>query len=236
MRENALYNVDVIKLAIEDNFSLAEVAAIVEEAHREHLKVAAHAITTPSIQTAIDAGVDSIEHGNRITDAQLRQMRDKGIYLDLTPTFWRGLWSKIHEVIVWSPDAQAQQAAQEAAAVPRLADFVRRVLRSGVRYAVGSDMCWYYPGKTRGEASALTLTNLHAAGMPALELIRAATSSAAEMLGWQDRVGSLEPGHYADLIAVSGDPLADVTELQRVRFVMKGGQPIRNDLTPLAPY
>lgn len=97
-------------------------------------------------------------------------------------------------------------------------------------------MCWDYPGKTRGEASALTLTHLNAAGMPALELIRAATSSAADMLGWQDRVGSLKPGHYADLIAVSGDPLADVTELQRVRFVMKGGQLIRNDLTPLAPY
>ena len=90
---------------------------------------------------------------------------------------------------------------------------------------------WFYPGKTRGEASAATFVNLRAAGMPPLDVIRAITVNAAEMLGWQDRIGSIEPGKFADLVAVAGDPIADITEIERVRFVMKGGQVVRNDLT-----
>jgi imidazolonepropionase-like amidohydrolase len=74
------------------------------------------------------------------------------------------------------------------------------------------------------------LLNLRAAGVSAIDVIRAITVNAAEMLGWQDRVGSIEPGKFADLIAVAGDPLADITELERVRFVMKGGEVVRNDL------
>jgi imidazolonepropionase-like amidohydrolase len=74
---------------------------------------------------------------------------------------------------------------------------------------------------------------LHKAGVPALDVIRAVTSNAAEMLGWADRIGTIELGKFADLIAVSGDPVADVGELERVRFVMKGGQVVRNELTPL---
>jgi len=92
-------------------------------------------------------------------------------------------------------------------------------------------MCWFYPGKTRGQASAATFVNLRNAGMPALDLIRSITTNAAEMLGWQDRVGAIEPGKFADLIAVSGDPLAEITELERIRFVMKGGEVIRNDFS-----
>jgi imidazolonepropionase-like amidohydrolase len=90
-------------------------------------------------------------------------------------------------------------------------------------------MCWFYPGKTRGEASVATLLNLRQAGMPALDVIRAITTSAAEMLGWGDRVGAVEPGKFADLIAVAADPVADISQLERVRFVMKGGQVVRND-------
>jgi imidazolonepropionase-like amidohydrolase len=90
-------------------------------------------------------------------------------------------------------------------------------------------MCWFYPGKTRGQASTATFMNLRDAGMPALDVIRAITINAAEMLGWQDRIGAIEPGKFADLIAVAGDPITDTTELQRVRFVMKDGQMIRND-------
>jgi imidazolonepropionase-like amidohydrolase len=102
------------------------------------------------------------------------------------------------------------------------------VLKSGVKFAAGSDMCWFYPGKTRGEASTATFVNLRDAGMPALDVIRAITSNAAEMLGWQDRIGSIEPGKFADLIAVAGDPVVDITELERVRFVMKDGNVIKN--------
>lgn len=98
------------------------------------------------------------------------------------------------------------------------------------KFSAGSDMCWFFPGKTRGEASVDTLVSLHKAGMPSLDVIRAITTNAAELLGWQERVGDIEPGKFADLIAVRGNPVADITELERVRFVMKGGQVIRNDL------
>jgi imidazolonepropionase-like amidohydrolase len=107
---------------------------------------------------------------------------------------------------------------------------VQRVLKSGVKFAAGSDMCWFYPGKTRGQASAATLVKLRDAGMPPLDVIRAITINAAEMLGWQGHVGAAEPGAFADLVAVAGDPVADITELERVRFVMKDGQIVRNDL------
>ena len=85
-------------------------------------------------------------------------------------------------------------------------------------------MGWYYPGKTRGEATATMFSALRAGGLPPLDILRAVTTSAAEMIGWQDRVGSVEAGKFADLVAVAGDPLADVTELERVIFVMKGGK------------
>jgi imidazolonepropionase-like amidohydrolase len=92
-------------------------------------------------------------------------------------------------------------------------------------------MGWFYPGKTRGQASVSRFPVLHEAGMQPLDVIRAITTNAAEMLGWQDRVGAVEAGKFADLVAVAGDPIADITELERVRFVMKGGQVVRNDLT-----
>jgi imidazolonepropionase-like amidohydrolase len=91
-------------------------------------------------------------------------------------------------------------------------------------------MCWFYPGKTRGQATASRFPVLHEAGMPSLDVVRAITTNAAEMLGWQDRVGAVEPGKFADLVAVAGDPIADISELERVRFVMKDGQVVRNDL------
>ena len=233
VRQNVLQNVDVIKVTVEENVSLNELAAVVEEAHREHLKVAAHAVDTASIQTAIDARVDSIEHGNDITDEQLKQMRDKGIFFDLTPTFYGGFFLKIAEpTIVMSPASHAADVSAVARRDTRYQALVQRVLKSGVKFAGGSDMCWFYPGKTRGQASTAALTHLREAGMPALDAIRAITTNAAEMLGWADRIGSIEPGKFADLIAVSGDPLADITELQRVRFVMKGGQVVKNDLSP----
>jgi imidazolonepropionase-like amidohydrolase len=129
-----------------------------------------------------------------------------------------------------SADFRADNVASDERARQRAAALVQRVLRSGVKFAAGSDMCWFYPGKTRGQASASMFTALHRAGMPPLEIIRAVTTNAADMLGWQDRIGGVEPGKFADLIAVTGDPLADIGELERVRFVMKGGQVIRDDL------
>jgi imidazolonepropionase-like amidohydrolase len=230
VNENVFYDVDLIKVAIGEDISASEMTAIVDEAHRQHLKVAAHAFDTASIQTAIDGGVDSIEHGNGVTDEQLRTMRDKGIFLDLTPTFYDGFWSKIHETITVSAALRAADAAGDERRRQRAAALVQRVMKSGVKLAAGSDMCWFYPGKTRGQASATMFPALRKSGMPPLDILRAVTTSAAEMLGWQDRVGAVEPGKFADLVAVAGDPIADVTELERVRFVMKDGQVVRNDL------
>ena len=234
VRQNELQNVDLIKISADENLTVPELAAVVEEAHRQHLKVAVHAVDPVSIQTAIDAGADSIEHGNDATDEQLRQMRDKGIYFDLTPAFYGGGYLKIAEpVIVISPAARAERLGSAARGKQRYDQLVQRVLKSGVKFAAGSDMCWFYPGKTRGEASITALINLRAAGMSSLETIRAITTNAAEMLGWQDRIGAIEQGKFADLIAVAGDPISDITELERVRFVMKGGDVIRNSIAPL---
>jgi imidazolonepropionase-like amidohydrolase len=231
VRANVSYGVDLIKVAIEDDITQAEMNAIVDEAHRQHLEVAVHAFSVPSIQAAIDAGANSIEHGNGVTDEQLKQMRDKGIFFDLTPTFYGGRFTRILEAsIVMSPALRSAQAASDERARRRYDSLVERVLKSGVKFAAGSDMCWSYPGKTRGEATAMVFVSLHDAGMPPLDILRAVTTSAAEMLGWQDRVGAVEPGKFADLVAVAGDPIADITELQHVRFVMKDGQVVRNDL------
>ena len=211
--ENLLYAVDVIKMAIDDgNITADEVKTIVEEAHKQHLKVAAHAVDALSIQNAIDGGVDSIEHGNFATDDELKQMRDKGIWFDFTPTTYGGV------IKAFPPTEKSRQ---------RYNALVQRVLKSGVRFAAGSDMCWYVAGKTSGEATAAIFASLHDTGMSALDVIRAITSNAAEMLGWQDRIGSIEPGKFADIIAVPGDPLADIHQIEHVTFVMKGGQVVK---------
>ena len=231
VRQNAFQNVDVIKVSADENLTVPELTSVVEEAHREHLKVAVHASDTTSIQTAIDAGADSIEHGNLATDEQLKKMREKGIFLVLTPTFYGGFFLKITEPsIVMSPAKHAAELAAAARGRTRYEALVQRVMKSGVKFAMGSDMCWFYPGKTRGQASIATFINLHEAGVPALDVIRSITINAAEVLGWQDRVGAIEPAKLADLVAVSSDPVADIGELERVRFVMKDGQVVRNDL------
>src|SRR5436190_4148395 len=230
VRQNEFQNVDLIKVTVDENLTVPELAAVVEEAHRKHLKVAVHAIDKTSIQTAIDAGADSIEHGNEVTDEQLKQMRDKGIFFDLTPTSYDGFLRKASEqLVLFSAASRAAFASAESGRTRQYDQLVARVLKSGVKFAAGSDMCWFYPGKTRGEASTEIFVNLRAAGMRAPEVIRAITTNAAEMLGWQDRIGSIEPGKFADLIAVAGDPIADISELERVRFVMKDGRVIRND-------
>jgi imidazolonepropionase-like amidohydrolase len=256
VRENEFRNVDVIKVTADENLTVPELAAVVEEAHRAQLKVAVHAVDKTSIQTAIDAGADSVEHGNEVTDAQLKQMRDKRMFFDFTPTSYGGFFTKIFEGIIATSlqrrperlgsDERTRQRYNDLAQQlltgaefpdardereDRLYDrLVQRVMTSGVKFAAGSDMGWFYPGKTRGQASVSRFPTLHQAGMPSVDVIRAITTNAAEMLGWQDRIGAIEPGKFADLVAVSGDPITDITELERVRFVMKGGQVIKNDI------
>jgi imidazolonepropionase-like amidohydrolase len=230
VRENVFYGVDLIKIASEDDLSLSEMTAVVDEAHRRRLKVAVHAFTPTTIGTAIEAGVDSIEHGDGVTDEELAAMRDRGIFLDVTETLRGGRFKNLQTGIV-SPPESAADVARRAKRLLEVGRLVQRILKSRVKFAAGSDMCWFYPGKTRGEASATMFSALRDVGMPALDIVRAVTVSAAELLGWQDRVGAIEPGKLADLVAVAGDPLADVSELERVRFVMKDGRVVRDDLT-----
>jgi len=255
VRQNEFQNVDLIKVAADENLTVPELAAVIEEAHRAHLKVAVHAVDKTSIQTAIDAGADSIEHGNEATDAQLKQMRDKGMFFDFTPTSYGHFFTEIFEKTIAESlalraerlraDEHNRQRYKDLAQQVLKSEFVsgfeasdnelynglvQRVLKSGVKFAAGSDMGWFYPGKTRGQASVSRFPTLHQAGMQSLDVIRAITSNSAEMLGWQDRIGTIEPGKFADLVAVAGDPIADITELERVRFVMKDGRVIKNDL------
>jgi imidazolonepropionase-like amidohydrolase len=255
VRQNEFHNVDLIKVTADENLTVPELAAVVEEAHRTHLKVAVHAVDKTSIQTSIDAGADSIEHGNEVTDEQLKQMRDKGMFFDFTPTSYGDFFTKVFQGIIaesltmraerLKADERNRQRYNDLAQQVLKSEFVhgfeasdnqlynnlvQRVLKSGVKFAAGSDMGWYFPGKTRGQASVSRFPVLHQAGMTSLDVIRAITTNAAEMLGWQDRVGSIEPGKFADLIAVAGDPVGDITELERVRFVMKNGSVIKNDL------
>jgi imidazolonepropionase-like amidohydrolase len=257
VRQNVFRKVDVIKVTAEENLTVPELAAAIEEAHRNHLKVAVHAVDKTSIQTAIDGGADSIEHGNEATDAQLKQMHDKGIFFDFTPTSYGDFFTRTFEATIAEdltlrperigadePHRQRysnliQQIRNSWLKSPDQANvsddqlynsLVQRVLKSGVKFAAGSDMDWHYPGKTRGQTTVSRFPTLHEAGMPSLDVIRAITTNAAEMLGWQDRVGAIEPGKFADFVAVAGDPIADITEIERVRFVMKDGKVFRNDI------
>jgi imidazolonepropionase-like amidohydrolase len=234
VREDLLYGADLIKVVADASnrfITPDEMKAIVEEAHRAKVKVAVHATTVTGIQIAIDAGVDSIEHGDDVTDEQLKVMREKGIFFDITQTFYGGrMRAMIEKRHVLPLQLQQGLKAYERMEAQRTPALIGRILKSGVKFTTGSDMWFDYPDKTRGQATAIMFGALKELGMTPAAVIRAATVNAAESLGWQDRIGVLEPGKFADIIAVSGDPLADVTELERVQFVMKGGEVVRNDL------
>jgi imidazolonepropionase-like amidohydrolase len=185
---------------------------IVDEAHRVGVKVAVHATN---------------EQGDEATDEQFKAMREKGIFL--VPTLWSAeMFRDVYlESLVFTPEDQAGFGAAVKRYVESSNKKLQRALQAGVKIAAGSDMWMKYPGKTRGAATLSTFEAMFDAGLGALEVIRAGTINAAELLGWQDQVGAVEAGKFADLIAVEGDPLKDITELRRVKFVMKGGAVVR---------
>lgn len=223
--------VDVIKIVVDVGplvLNREEVAAVVSAAHQARVRVAAHATSAAGIQSAIDGGVDSVEHGDEATDAMLTAMRDKGI--TLVPVAWTA--EALRDVFVshrvWTDVEKVAIDKQIASLTASHAKLAQRAMKLGVRMAAGSDMWMRYPGKTRGEATKVMLDALARTGIRPADVIRAATINAADLLGWGDRVGALEAGRFADVIAVDGDPLVDIAALKRVTFVMKGGTVIRS--------
>jgi imidazolonepropionase-like amidohydrolase len=176
------------------------------------LSASALAQNTPTKTTLIKAG--------RVLDVKA------GIYLPNQGVLVAG--DRIKDV--GSFDSVKARAPQDTLIIDLSKTKLQRALKAGVKIAAGSDMWMRYPGKKRGEATMVMFEAMVDAGLSHIETIRAATINAAELLGWQDRTGSVEAGKFADLIAVAGDPLKDVTELKRVRFVMKGGEVFKNEI------
>ncbi len=198
-----------------------ELSVIVAEAHRQHRKVAAHATTPEGIRNAVLAGVDSIEHGEEPDAETLKLMKAKGTFLVSTAAV----------VVAFKDDAKTD--AMRAYVDSRI-EVIRKSLAAaraaGVKIAAGLDAS---TAALHGQNARQLTTYVDLGGTP-LEAIRTETTTAAELLGWSDKVGSLEPGHYADLIAVRGDPLSDIGELRSVGFVMKGGAVVKDELPDAA--
>jgi imidazolonepropionase-like amidohydrolase len=231
----ALYNgANCIKVIVNGSpadVTIDEMKAIVSEAHLVGVKVAAHAIGDKATRIAAEAGADSIEHAYVVPDDVLKMMAEKHIFL--VPT--DGTEQEYLDMTFGSrhpnPDEVQEQLAAFKPYVTGNGERLRRARKMGVPIAAGSDMYLTMPHMNRGQASLEMLTAYAEEGMTPMEIIHAATSNAAELLGWQDRIGTLEKGKLADIIAVPGDPLKDVGSLQHAKFVMKGGVVIKNELS-----
>jgi imidazolonepropionase-like amidohydrolase len=223
---------DVIKVIVNTGprvVSLDEMKVIVDEAKRVGRRVAAHAIGDDATRIAAQAGVNSIEHAYTIPDDALKMMAEKGIYLvatDYPAEFYVDALGPNNRTA--AEREQSLQGARRFEASSR--ERVQRAMKMGVKVAFGSDEYYNTAGKTRGQASLLTLEAYQADGLSPLDVLRTATVNAADLLGLGNRIGTIEAGKLADIIAVDGDPLKDIRELAKVKFVMKGGRVIRNDL------
>ncbi|HEX9941424.1 MAG TPA: amidohydrolase family protein [Thermoanaerobaculia bacterium] len=231
VRFQVKYGADVIKVCATGGvLSLAdevdtpqltqeEMNAIVGEAHRLRKKVAAHAHGAEGAKVAIRAGVDSIEHGSFLDDEGLRMMKERGTYL--VPTLLAGEYVAGRAAIRHYPP---EIEAKARAAVAVRSDMFRKAVKMGVKIAFGTDSAVSPHGINAQEFGLMV-----GLGMTPAAALRAATSSAADLLGLAKTIGTLEPGKAADVIAVPGDPLADVKMMEKVKFVMKGGRVFRND-------
>lgn len=202
-------------------YPLPVLKAMVDEAHRLGKKVACHVFGGEGLKNAITAGSDTIEHAFGLEPELAGAMARKGLYYD--PTLVRYTIPRVE-------DLDAESSGGRYHMIPIFEKAVTRAVSTpGLKILMGSgvDGAWYAHGTQALDFEAL----VHRAGLPPSRALQAATVINADMMGWEDRVGSVDPGKYADLIAVSGDPLADITELQRVKFVMKGGKIIRNDVS-----
>lgn len=231
VRENIKYGADLIKvcatggvLSLGDNpqasqYTLEEMKAIVADAHRLGRKVAAHAHGAEGIRWAAEAGVDSVEHGSYIDDAGIAVMKEHGTYL--VPTLYLGDWMIENAGLTRLP-VPLLAKAQEV--IPAARKNIAHAFASGVKVAFGTDAAVYPHGLNAHEFAVMVRL-----GLTPLQAIQAATVNAADLLGWSAKVGTLEPGAWADIVAVDGDPLKDVTTLEHVKFVMKGGEVVKNE-------
>ena len=229
-REIIKYGADLIKICATggvlshgDNpqasqYTLEEMKAIVADAHRLGRKVAAHAHGAQGILWASEAGVDSIEHGSYIDDAAIAEMKKNGTYL--VPTLYLADWFLENAEKIGTPP---ELIAKGREVMPAARKNVARAFAAGVKVGFGTDAAVYPHGLNAHEFAVMVKL-----GLTPLQAIQAATINDADLLGWSDKVGALDPGKWADMVAVDGDPLADVTTLERVKFVMKGGEVVRN--------
>ncbi len=226
VREQIGHGADFIKVYADWNhptLTFEELLVIVDEAHKAGLKVAAHATTPEGIRNAVNAGVDSIEHGHQADQKAMDLIKKNNVFL--VPTV--GVideWADHFTPTLGSPNDRKW-----------IDDFLQSIQRelvmartAGIKIAAGSDAS---RAKEQGK-NALELNGLVRRGYTPIEAIRAATVNASELMSWQDRVGAIEPGKYADIIAVDGDPLNDITLLEHVKVVIKGGEIVKDETHP----
>jgi imidazolonepropionase-like amidohydrolase len=205
-------------------FTQEEMNAVVDEARMWGRKVAAHAHGAEAIKRALRAGVASVEHASLIDDEGLRLAKEKGAYLVMD------IYNDDYIMAEYKRLGYPQKILDKEASVGRLQrESFRRAVQAGVKLAFGTD-AGVYPHGWNGKQFAKMVQW----GMTPMQAIQSATTSAADLLGWTDRVGSIQTGRYADLVAVDGDPLRDITELERTKFVMKGGVVYKGE-APTAP-
>ena len=195
------------------NFTDEEAKAIVDETHRLGKKVAAHCIGSDGIAAALRAGVDTVEHGDGLTDAEMDEMAQRGIYW--VPTITVGAYVAPGRGGNWTKMVDLEKAA------------FQKALKKNVKIALGTD-AGGFDWKEVNQAKEFEYYVDY--GMTPMQALRSGTVVAAELLGWSDKVGTVEAGRWADLVAVSGDPLKDITEVERVKFVMIAGVVHKNEL------
>jgi imidazolonepropionase-like amidohydrolase len=241
VRELAHYGADHVKIHTTGPFyfkrngemvnqalpSLEELRAIVDEAHRRGMFVATHTYGGDGLKWAIEAGVDDIQHAVAATDEDIRMILEQ--HLPITSTILDLRQDEPADLKQWAPYSRYRLMEQTW----------KKMLKAGVTLGYGSGATPVSNGQGRifnkacncshGVQSEMFSVFVQWGATP-LYALRMATSVNARIIGWQDKVGSIEKGKFADLIATAGDPLEDITEMQRVKFVMKGGAVIRNDL------
>jgi imidazolonepropionase-like amidohydrolase len=230
-REIIKYGADLIKVCATggvmskgddpnaSQYTLEEMKAIVADAHRLGRKVAAHAHGAQGVIWASEAGVDSVEHGHLMNDAAVATLKKNGTYL--VPTLYLVDWQRENAAVANLPDF-LRHKMEYISSVGKAN--LKKAFDAGVKIGMGTDAAVYPHGLNAHELAVYVEM-----GMTPLQAIQTATINDADLLGWSDKIGTIEPGKWADMIAVDGDPLHDITTLQHVKFVMKGGEVVKNE-------